>query len=425
MGNFNISSLPDDVVNIKLNETIADNWYILSDDSLWLMIQHANEDDLAQPALLRLNSRENSDTNTGPSLNLSYNPIPKDLRMVWWLDDDGPPAEDLWDSINKLKNTTIQLDPEPLQSLLDNAPGEYYSTVDVPFNWMFNRNVSLDELIISIDLQTADTDFDGYDDNSDDFPLDGSQWLDSDGDGYGDNSSDPNGDKFPEDISQWFDSDNDGFGDNRLGINPDAYPSDPSLWNPIQDAENYSSFMDDVYNFKIDIPKVWTSDSSSHDVDSLGVAYDYKAVFTEPPSYSAGASITVRAYEDSDAADSKEYVEEIMDIILTNAQTNFRTFSIITESNYFQKNDHWIGEVHVQYTENNVVYQAQWRILASESHEMYYILSASAKADQFKIYQEHFNNIFNTFKITDEGDFLTAVICGVIVIIGIIVILFI
>ena len=83
--------------------------------------------------------------------------------------------------------------------------------------------------------QWADQDGDGYGDNptgnmSDAFPSDGTQWADQDGDGYGDNLSGTYGDAFPTDSTQWSDSDGDGYGDNPSGSNPDLWPSDATQW---------------------------------------------------------------------------------------------------------------------------------------------------------------------------------------------------
>ena len=118
-----------------------------------------------------------------------------------------------------------------------------------------------------------DTDYDGYSDTTDEFPLDPSQWSDTDNDGFGDELShdrastdgdycpevagsstidrkgcldsdgdgysDPDsswstsyqsidqptgGDAFPEDSTQHFDGDGDGFGDNPEGYQPDSCP---------------------------------------------------------------------------------------------------------------------------------------------------------------------------------------------------------
>ena len=88
-----------------------------------------------------------------------------------------------------------------------------------------------------------DADGDGYADDDDTFPNDGTQWEDSDGDGYGDNYTwvnktiedeenpgnlitirEQNGDAFPDTVSQWSDMDGDGVGDNPEGAIPDAFP---------------------------------------------------------------------------------------------------------------------------------------------------------------------------------------------------------
>jgi len=68
-----------------------------------------------------------------------------------------------------------------------------------------------------------DTDGDGIDDISDDFPKDPSEWKDIDGDGVGDNA-----DAFPSDPFEWRDSDSDKTGDNS-----DDFPDDPSEWRDL------------------------------------------------------------------------------------------------------------------------------------------------------------------------------------------------
>lgn len=107
-----------------------------------------------------------------------------------------------------------------------------------------------DSLVQTLTFYGADLDGDGYGPSNDAFPNDPNQWSDSDGDGWGDrqgfSSSDrcPNTfgnatsglqgcidsdgdtwddstDKFSNDPSQWHDSDNDGYGDNATGTNPD------------------------------------------------------------------------------------------------------------------------------------------------------------------------------------------------------------
>ena len=83
-----------------------------------------------------------------------------------------------------------------------------------------------------------DADFDGYADVDDVFPNDFEQWEDFDGDGYGDNyywendtvADEENvglfltlrtqrGDAFPQIASQWSDIDGDGWGDNQSSSN--------------------------------------------------------------------------------------------------------------------------------------------------------------------------------------------------------------
>jgi len=107
----------------------------------------------------------------------------------------------------------------------------------------------------SIDVVACpDTDGDGYSNQGDAFPNDGSQYTDADSDGYGDNASGslpdacpstygsstrggefgcPDGDgdgwadqsdTFPDDLSQWNDTDGDGYGDSIIGFEGDACP---------------------------------------------------------------------------------------------------------------------------------------------------------------------------------------------------------
>ena len=112
-----------------------------------------------------------------------------------------------------------------------------------------------------------DVDGDGYPDDSDQYPLDPSEWADTDGDWVGDNTDafpdDPNewldtdgdgvgdrGDAFPENSSEWADTDGDEIGDNTdafptdrqewvdtdgdgVGDNADAFPDNPDEWNDL------------------------------------------------------------------------------------------------------------------------------------------------------------------------------------------------
>ncbi len=108
-----------------------------------------------------------------------------------------------------------------------------------------NRDVNSTWKVISPSTETLDSDGDGYDDESDEFPNDETEWTDSDGDGVGDNSDDfpndagettdsdgdgigDNSDAFPNDSTQWSDRDGDGYGDNRGGSNPDNCPDSPT-----------------------------------------------------------------------------------------------------------------------------------------------------------------------------------------------------
>ena len=73
------------------------------------------------------------------------------------------------------------------------------------------------------DCVDEDKDGDGYLNDNDAFPEDGSEWIDTDGDGLGDNfevDDDNDGyldtnDAFPFDPNEWADADNDGIGDNE------------------------------------------------------------------------------------------------------------------------------------------------------------------------------------------------------------------
>jgi len=94
-----------------------------------------------------------------------------------------------------------------------------------------------------------DSDGDGWSDDDDAFPNDGTQWKDEDGDRFGDNYTyvwieitDPenpdkkirireqNGDAFTNDKTQWSDKDGDGWGDNSTGLKPDAFPNNETQW---------------------------------------------------------------------------------------------------------------------------------------------------------------------------------------------------
>lgn len=73
-------------------------------------------------------------------------------------------------------------------------------------------------------LGCPDQDGDGYADQTDDLPLEPTQWDDLDGDGYGDNTLGQNYDEFKFDPTQQTDRDGDGYGDNIGGTRGDACP---------------------------------------------------------------------------------------------------------------------------------------------------------------------------------------------------------
>ena len=73
-------------------------------------------------------------------------------------------------------------------------------------------------------LGCPDQDGDGYADQADDLPLEPTQWNDLDGDGWGDNEMGVNHDEFKFDPTQQTDRDGDGYGDNVGGTRGDACP---------------------------------------------------------------------------------------------------------------------------------------------------------------------------------------------------------
>ncbi len=83
-------------------------------------------------------------------------------------------------------------------------------------------------------LGCPDFDNDGYSDQGDPFPSDGTQWANRDGDSLecgGDNQTGNNPDQFPDDSTQCRDTDGDGYGDNSAGTNGDAFKFEPTQWS--------------------------------------------------------------------------------------------------------------------------------------------------------------------------------------------------
>ena len=100
-------------------------------------------------------------------------------------------------------------------------------------NWTVLSPSTVDEV-----EEIPDTDGDGYDDDTDAFITDPTQWSDFDGDGFGDNQSGNNPDIFIAESTQWADRDGDGFGDNALGNNADAFPDEPTQHSD-EDQDGY------------------------------------------------------------------------------------------------------------------------------------------------------------------------------------------
>ena len=134
--------------------------------------------------------------------------------------------------------------PENYPVLADGCTDESAKDVD----WDEDGYTGDDDLFMFEPTQWADSDGDGYGDNSQGFngdqcpsvsgtsALDRLGCLDSDQDGYSDPTPDfaasPSGlaDAFTDDITQWHDNDGDGYGDNASGQNPDFCPATNPLY---------------------------------------------------------------------------------------------------------------------------------------------------------------------------------------------------
>ena len=161
-------------------------------------------------------------------------------------------------------------------------------------------------------LGCPDADYDGWSDANDAFPQESSQWEDSDGDGYGDRyngfqgdacpgdygtstldrfgcpDADGDGwsdlgDAFPDDPTQWADLDADGHGDNPDGFEPDEYPSNPMQWAD-SDGDGWG---DDPFGLQGDgCPTEWGSSTQDvygcPDTDGDGVSNGNDAFPLDP-----------------------------------------------------------------------------------------------------------------------------------------------
>jgi hypothetical protein len=158
------------------------------------------------------------------------------------IDDDGDGIPDYWEELHGLDPTDT-----------DDADSHYDS----------DGLTNLEEFQRATDPYSEDTDNDGVEDDGDQLPLNGDEWIDSDGDGIGDNSdhcwndpgndldfdglcearenaigtnpTDPDSDGdshldgedvFPLDGTEWADSDGDGVGDNSDNC---AFPDNPQV----------------------------------------------------------------------------------------------------------------------------------------------------------------------------------------------------
>ena len=83
----------------------------------------------------------------------------------------------------------------------------------------------------------ADDDGDGYDDSSDAFPLDSTEWVDYDNDGTGDNADtdddndgvDDATDAFDNDVDAWTDTDGDGLADDFPNLSETTWTTSSTL----------------------------------------------------------------------------------------------------------------------------------------------------------------------------------------------------
>jgi hypothetical protein len=142
---------------------------------------------------------------------------------------------------------------------ITSTDGDYLLSFKAFDNDLVNQKISdVAQLHLKVKNINNDPDGDGFNSDDDKFPYESTQWADTDGDGFGDNSYGYNPDQFPEDPTEWIDTDNDGYGDNL-----DKFPYDSTQWNDT-DEDGYG---DNFWGNNADLNSM---DSSTGGADSSG-----------------------------------------------------------------------------------------------------------------------------------------------------------
>jgi hypothetical protein len=142
---------------------------------------------------------------------------------------------------------------------ITSTDGDYLLSFKAFDNDFVNQKISdVAQLHLKVKNINNDPDGDGINSDEDKFPYENTQWADTDGDGFGDNSYGYNPDQFPEDPTEWIDTDNDGYGDNL-----DKFPYDSTQWNDT-DEDGYG---DNLWGNNADLNSM---DSSTGSADTSG-----------------------------------------------------------------------------------------------------------------------------------------------------------
>ncbi len=115
-----------------------------------------------------------------------------------------------------------------------------------------------------------DVDGDGYAADTDQFPLDSTEWIDTDGDGHGDN-----GDQFPNLATEWADFDGDGIGDNSdPDIDDDGVlnQADADPFNPDVSVVKILNLLSGYHNDGFGTEVVRTGDWDNDGLDDIAIA---------------------------------------------------------------------------------------------------------------------------------------------------------